>query len=78
MEDTEPVPENYPMLASELGITGETLSDVANVIISMNEMWRVVGSSIEQIRLSAKKSIDEATDTETIINIYKGLVWPEP
>lgn len=71
---SNPVPEDYPMLATSIGIDGEDLISVANVIIGMNAAWETIGSAIELARLSAKRAIDQAETVEDAKAVT--VTWP--
>lgn len=53
---------DYPLLSAELGVTGETLQQVAQVVINMHSQWQSIGAAIERARLSAKAAVDAAAD----------------
>lgn len=69
-------PAHFPMLAASLGIDGETLADVAAVVMAMDAAWAKIGAAIERARLSAKAAIDVAVDEETARAVVP--VWPQP
>jgi hypothetical protein len=74
--DAEPTPESYPLLAASIGIDGATVIDVANVVIGMNAAWEVIGSAIEQVRLSGKATVDAATDEASVRAAFAAVAWP--
>lgn len=53
---------DYPLLNAEVGVTGETLHQVAQIVANLHGQWQVVGGLIERARLSAKAAIDAAPD----------------
>ena len=57
---------DYPMIASEIGITGATALEVANVWIAMADQWRDTSAAIENARLTAKRDIAAAADRAAI------------
>lgn len=65
----------YPFLSQEVVITGDTLADVAAVVLNMHNLWQAIGSAIEQVRLSAKAQISMAQDEATARAVVP--VWPE-
>src|SRR5690606_7611681 len=73
---TDPDPADYPLLAAEVGITGETLADVAAVVDAHYQAWRVIGAAIEQARLGAKAAVDAAETAEDAQAAYDAIVWP--
>lgn len=72
--DHAPQADDYPLLAAEVGVTGETLQQVAQVVINMHAQWQVVGGLIERARLSAKAAVDAAPD-ETVARAVVPA-WP--
>ncbi|TBY41583.1 hypothetical protein [Rhizobium leguminosarum] len=61
---TAPVDADYPLIMAEIGITGATAAEVADVIAASFAAWQVIGSQIEAARLGAKKAIDQAETAE--------------
>jgi hypothetical protein len=55
--DPAPQPEAYPMLAAEVGITADTLSDVGALVRSRAAAWTVIAAQIESLRLQAKAAV---------------------
>ncbi|WP_262689777.1 hypothetical protein [Kordiimonas aestuarii] len=74
--DAVPVVDAYPLLAAEVGITGDTLAEVAVAVIIRADESKAALAAIEAVRLSAKRQINEATDAEEITGILPMLVWP--
>lgn len=52
-----PDPADYPYLSAEVGITAVTMTDLANLWISMDRSWKRVAASIERISLGAKSQV---------------------
>lgn len=52
---------DYPMIASEIGITGADADQVAQVWLNMSSIWVTVAASLEQIRLGTSEDIYNAT-----------------
>lgn len=73
-----PDPEDYPLLAAEIGITASTLVGVAQVVATANAQWLQIGAAIEAARLSAKKAISEAQSVEEARAAADAVVWPDP
>ncbi len=76
VSDSAPEAASYPLLAAEIGITGETLGEVAVAIIIRADEWRADAGAIEAVRLSAKRQIDAATSRAEIDSIITALEWP--
>lgn len=73
---TDPDPADYPLLAAEVGITGDTIADVAAVVDAHYQAWRVIGAAIEQARLGAKAAVDAAETVEDAQAAYEAVAWP--
>ncbi|MCD4511540.1 hypothetical protein LQT97_09845 [Brucella pseudogrignonensis] len=73
-----PVETNYPILSSEVGITAETLGEVADIVLAAFAQWQQIGAAIESIRLGAKRDIDAAQDEAAARAVVNAIVWPQP
>lgn len=73
---TDPDPADYPLLAAEVGITGDTIADVAAVVDGQYQAWRAIGAAIEQARLGAKAAVDATATVEDAQAAYAAIVWP--
>lgn len=76
--DNNPDADHYPLLAAEIGITGETLQEVAETVLAKRDQWLAVAALIERTRLLAKADIQAADTAAGIDTIISGLVWPQP
>ncbi|MGC4411283.1 hypothetical protein [Rhizobium sp. ST-5] len=72
----DPNPEDYPLLAAEIGITASTLVGVAQVVATANAQWLQIGAAIEAARLSTKQSIVNAETVEAAKAAANAVVWP--
>lgn len=75
---TNPHASDYPMLSSEVGITAETIDEVADVVLAAFAQWQQIGAMIESIRLGAKRDIDAAEDETAARAIVASIEWPQP
>lgn len=66
---------DYPLLSASVGIDGNTLADVAQLVIQMDAAWAQVGAAIEAVRLGAKKAIGEANSEAAAMAVHP--VWPQ-
>lgn len=73
-----PLVADYPILSSEVGITAETLAEVADVVLLAFAQWQQIGAAIESIRLGAKRDIDAAADEAAARAIVDAIEWPQP
>lgn len=68
--DPEPTDlADFPFIAAEIGQTGESAYEVAQVIANLSAMWLAVGSGIEQIRVSSINAI-KASASEAEIDAH--------
>ncbi|GEM_PF-1696473 len=74
---SNPKPEDYPILASEVGITAPTLSEVADTVLAAYRQWQQIGAMIEAIRLGAKRDIDESTTEAAARAVVDSVSWPQ-
>lgn len=72
-----PLAGDYPVLSSEIGITGPTLADVAETVLIAFNRWQRVGAAIESVRLGAKRDVDVAENEITARAVLDVLVWPD-
>ncbi|MCM0751955.1 hypothetical protein DEA98_13750 [Brucella pseudogrignonensis] len=73
---SNPKAADYPILSSEVGITAETLAEVADIVLSAFAQWQQIGAMIESIRLGAKRDIDAAEDEAEARAFVDAVVWP--
>lgn len=73
---SDPRTADYPVLASEVGITAETLDGVADIVLAAFAQWQQIGAMIESIRLGAKRDIDAAENETAAHTIIDAIVWP--
>ncbi|MEL7167354.1 MAG: hypothetical protein AAGL96_17960 [Pseudomonadota bacterium] len=58
--------DGYPFIEAEVGITGATAEEVAQVFLARAGLWVQVGAALEAIRLSASHSIEASTTVAEI------------
>lgn len=75
--DPSPTPEAYPLLAAELGLTGETLAEVATVVLALAAAWITVAATIERTRLLAHVAITAAPTVEAVWTAAE-VSFPKP
>lgn len=75
---SNPKTADYPVLSSEVGITAETLSEVADIVLAAFAQWQLIGAAIESIRLGAKRDIEAAADEPAARAIVDAIEWPQP
>ncbi|WGG58173.1 hypothetical protein [Brucella intermedia] len=73
---SNPQTSDYLILSSEVGITAETLSEVADVVLAAFAQWQQIGAAIEAVRLGAKRDIDAAADEAAARSIVDAIEWP--
>lgn len=60
---------DYPMIAGEIGITGDTADQIAQIWLNMGALWRGIAAQLEPARLAAEAAIQAATSVEAITAI---------
>lgn len=73
---SNPKPEDYPILASETGITAPTLAEDADTVLDAYRQWQQIGAMIEAIRLGAKRDIEAAQDETAARSVVDVIIWP--
>lgn len=62
-EDSEPTDlSDYPFLVAEVGSTGTTVREVAEIFMDRSSSWRRIGARIEHLRVKALIEVNEASD----------------
>lgn len=74
--DTNPVKADYPYLSAEIGVTGDSLTAVADAVRSAVAVWAEKGPEIERTRLKAKSDIAKAETVDRIQAIVSAIEWP--
>jgi len=76
LEADSPDPADYPLIAGEVGITGDTPQAVAETILAMSRAWHSMGAAIESVRLAAKRDAREAQTPEAVQAALDAVTWP--
>jgi hypothetical protein len=63
----------YPFIQADVAISGETATDIANLILAQKAAWVQKGAEIEQHRLQAKRDIDAAVTIEEVDTIVESV-----
>lgn len=58
-------PSIFPFLYKEVGLTGPTITAVAQVVLNLAYQWSIVGSELERVRMNANSQIRRAVDRDT-------------
>lgn len=75
-QDTNPVKADYPYMSAEIGVTGDSLTAVADAVRSAVAVWAEKGPEIERTRLKAKSDIAKAETVDRIQAIVSAIEWP--
>lgn len=67
---------DFPFLSSEIGITGQDLTAVADAVVTQSTNWKLVSAAIEKVRLQTKSQIEAAEDVGTVRSIFDNVNWP--
>ncbi|MDX5412898.1 MAG: hypothetical protein LPK02_07605 [Rhodobacterales bacterium] len=65
---------DFPFIASEVGVTAPSAYEVAQLYLNLGAQWRVVGSQLENLRLSSITAIESAT---TLSQITQTIAYAE-
>lgn len=66
LDDPDPDLAGYPFLAGEIGITGDTAHQIAQIWLHMSGIWRAIAAQIEATRLGMAAEIDAADTFDQI------------
>lgn len=75
--EVSPVKEDYPLLASTIGIDGKNVQEVSDTVLNAHAEWVERASSVETVRIKTKMSISAAKNVDEAEKIYADTVWPE-
>lgn len=68
-------PSLIPHLIKESEVYSSTILETASLIVIMANQWKMISSVIEEIRLNAKKFINEQTDYKIIRSYPSKIDW---
>lgn len=66
LADAQLVDGEYPLLEASIGIEGNSVAEIAQLVVSRYNLWVQVASVIETWRLGTKAAIDVATTREEV------------
>lgn len=66
LADTSLTAAECPHVFAEVGLTGQTAWEVAQVVVNLHAIWQIKSADIERKRLAAKMAIDTAEAAEAI------------
>ena len=64
--EAEPDPADYPLIASEVGVTAPTAEEVAQVFLNLNALWRLAAGAIDAACFGAEAAVYAATTATEI------------
>lgn len=80
--DVPPAPEametSFPHLEAEVGLTGQTVEEVARAVAAMEAAWAQISAAIEQTRLAAKNVVRLCSTPQEVTDTLAGITWPAP
>lgn len=76
--EENPDPADYPFLAVEVGYYGDTVKDVANVVLQAKAQWAAAALFLEQLRRSTQQQVKDATTVDQVNAILKNTVFKIP
>lgn len=75
-QDTNPVKADYPYMSAEIGVTGASLTAVADAVRAASNLWQEKSVATERMRLKAKADIAKAETVDRIQAIVSAIEWP--
>lgn len=78
LETDDPQDGDFPMLQASLGIEGESLRAVAELITANNAQWLLIGAAIERVRLASKMAVAAAETADEAQVVINNVGWPDP
>jgi hypothetical protein len=72
----DPVPvdlSEFPFIAVEIGITGQTATEVAQVFLNLASAWKMIGATLEGLRLQAYADVMSCTNTNAVDAVVASL-----
>ena len=67
------LPGDYPFLAAEANVTGQSLALVAQAVVDRAAQWRTIGAQIEAARMAAQGAIAAAMDAAAVAAAVSAL-----
>lgn len=76
--DISPTPDasKYPFLAASVGIEGDTMEAVADMVLATRAQWYGMAAAIEGVRLGTKRDIEAAPSIAAAQAARDAVVWP--
>jgi hypothetical protein len=60
---------DFPLIAAEIGITGQDAAQVAQVWINLAALWRGMAAALEPLRLTANAGLDQAETPGAVADV---------
>lgn len=73
--DPAPDPARYPYLEAEAGYTGQTLDDLATVVLATAAAWTTINAQIEGLRQRALRAAASASSPGDLDALFP-ISWP--
>lgn len=70
-----PTVENYPLLASLIGLAGSDVTECAAHVLAVADGWAAAVGPINAMRLVSKAQVSAAGSVQDIKGILDGIVW---
>jgi len=67
-------PSVFPFLFAELGITGQTVTEVAQVTLNLAHQWGFIGSSLEKLRVGTNYRIAAVATRAELLTIQTAFL----
>ncbi|MCJ1901219.1 hypothetical protein MR829_12630 [Paracoccus versutus] len=69
LADDDPLPEDYPLIHAEIGITADDAYQLSQLWLNMSQILRETAAHLENIRLGAIAAIEQAQSQQDIAEI---------
>ena len=76
LQDETPTEAEYPDIYNEIGVTADSVGEVAMAVLAAAERWRNYGRRVERARLAGKKAVAESEDVAAAIAARDSVHWP--
>lgn len=61
---------DYPFIAAEVEVTGDTLQNTVDLILTTEKQWKIKASEIEKVRREAKIKIKQCPNVSEVYTAY--------
>ncbi len=77
LNEENPDPDDYPLLKATLGIEGNSIHEVARLVVETKAQWTAVAAAVEEARLGGKANVNASSSVSQAKSIATGISWPK-